>query len=93
MNLTYFLVKMYMLVAGRKLPVDVDTAYAPPATAATAATTVDIDGAPFERRCVNCAKSFVPIDPDQIFCESDCKDFYMTNLKTRTPFAKNQTSN
>ncbi len=45
-----------------------------------------INEAPLERRCVGCAKKFEPEHVDQIFCESACKDLYMNQLGSRTPF-------
>jgi hypothetical protein len=86
MNLIFHCVKMYMLVTGRKLPENVQ-AYEP---TATTTLTADIDGAPFERRCTNCAKPFEPIDPDQIFCDAECKDDYLVTLKNRKPYPNAQ---
>ena len=40
----------------------------------------DINEAPFDRRCVGCAKKFEPEHVDQIFCEPACKDLYMNEL-------------
>ena len=73
MQLIQFLTKQYWLIKNNKNP-DAET------------STTDIDAAPFERRCLNCAKAFAPVEPNQVFCDGECKDDYLVALKNRTPF-------
>ena len=47
-----------------------------------------IESQPFSRRCAGCGQPFTPAHPDMIFCESDCKERYMTNLQDRKPLLK-----
>jgi hypothetical protein len=51
---------------------------------------VDLDSAPMERQCLGCGKMFEIDHIDQVFHDYECKDDYLSNLKSRTPFKKTE---